>query len=466
MDLEAAQRALEDAKRRRALLAKILPEVSAVDKRPRPSTTSSTKVTPDGKKACTSEKKGEGTEIDLRPRALSFSEAEGNGHASSSESAAALKSSSSMDVEPTMARVKVQATPQNKPQTNTAAAPGDQQITYKPVKAADVKAFFSGIAKAESQEALDVALPPPGLVLPVPPVPQVLPSEVQNSLEEQHADFTTREEALMEELSDLSEEAFEQRVSAAIHHPLFPKFCHECGYVAVDDMAKNFAQAPETSTEEVCGFEMWLEEQGASNAQQAAAWGGTPQIATPHMPAAATTQALQVPEPARAVTPAVPVVSQQAALAPVVAQVALTAPPVSPVAPTVATPVVAQVAQAPTVTTAAKAPVGPVGPTVATAVVTQVAPAPAVTTATTAPVSPVAPTVATAVVAQAAPAPTPTLTTATAAPVGPVAPTVATAAVTQVAPTVTTATAVAPTVPTPVTAPAAAVGPVAHTHQW
>ena len=74
---QAAQRALEDARRRRALVAKIPPEGSAVDKRRRPSATNSTKVTPDGKKACTSQTVGGGEERDLQPRSLSFSEAEG-----------------------------------------------------------------------------------------------------------------------------------------------------------------------------------------------------------------------------------------------------------------------------------------------------------------------------------------------------------------------------------------------------
>ena len=74
---QAAQRALEDAKRRRALLAKIPPGGASVDKRPRPSATKSTKVTPDGKKACTSEPVAGDEEINLQPRSLSFSDAEG-----------------------------------------------------------------------------------------------------------------------------------------------------------------------------------------------------------------------------------------------------------------------------------------------------------------------------------------------------------------------------------------------------
>lgn len=317
-----------------------------------------------------------------------------------------------MDVEPTVAQMKAQATPQNKPQTNTAAVPDDQPITYKPVKASDVKAFFSGIAKVESQETLP-ALPPPGLVLPVPPVPQVLPSEVQKSLEEQQEKYTTREDALLEELFDLSEEEFQQRVSAAVHHPLFPKFCHDCvdRFIAVEVIAEQFGKAPETSTEELCGFEMWLEEQGASNAQQAAAWQDTPQIATPRMPVA-TAQAPQAPEPARPVTSAAPVVKTPKATA-----------PVHPVTPAVAAPVVAQVATTPAVNTSTAAPVGPAAPAVATPAMAPVATTSA-TTSTAAPVGSAAdtPSVTPAAAPKALPlAPTPMVTTA--APVSPVAPT-------------------------------------------
>ena len=67
--LEAAQRALEDAARRRKLAAK-LAGGDGVDKRSRPPATHSTKVTPEGKKPCGCE------EAPIQPRVLSFSDAD------------------------------------------------------------------------------------------------------------------------------------------------------------------------------------------------------------------------------------------------------------------------------------------------------------------------------------------------------------------------------------------------------
>lgn len=65
--MEAAERALLDADRRRKLAARVAGLES--DKRDRPPPTASTKVTPDGKKVCS-------VPDDIQPRALSFSEAD------------------------------------------------------------------------------------------------------------------------------------------------------------------------------------------------------------------------------------------------------------------------------------------------------------------------------------------------------------------------------------------------------
>lgn len=66
--LEAAQRALRDASRRRKLAATVVS--NPADKRSRPPATSSTKITPDGKKQCSSSVVAD----DLQPRCLSFSD--------------------------------------------------------------------------------------------------------------------------------------------------------------------------------------------------------------------------------------------------------------------------------------------------------------------------------------------------------------------------------------------------------
>lgn len=65
--VEAAERALQDADRRRKLAARVAGLER--DKRDRPPATASTKVTPDGKKACS-------LPDEVQPRALSFSEAD------------------------------------------------------------------------------------------------------------------------------------------------------------------------------------------------------------------------------------------------------------------------------------------------------------------------------------------------------------------------------------------------------
>lgn len=66
--LEAAQRALRDASRRRKLAATVVS--NPADKRSRAPATSSTKVTPDGKKQCSSSVVAD----NLQPRCLSFSD--------------------------------------------------------------------------------------------------------------------------------------------------------------------------------------------------------------------------------------------------------------------------------------------------------------------------------------------------------------------------------------------------------
>ena len=66
--LEAAQRALRDASRRRKLAATVVS--NPADKRSRAPATSSTKVTPDGKKQCSSSVVAD----NLQPQCLSFSD--------------------------------------------------------------------------------------------------------------------------------------------------------------------------------------------------------------------------------------------------------------------------------------------------------------------------------------------------------------------------------------------------------
>ena len=66
--MEAAQRALQAAERRRKLAVKITGGGDGADKRERPMPTPSTKVTPEGKKPCND------FEGEVAPRALSFSD--------------------------------------------------------------------------------------------------------------------------------------------------------------------------------------------------------------------------------------------------------------------------------------------------------------------------------------------------------------------------------------------------------
>lgn len=69
---QAAQLALEAAERRQKLAARVLDE--SHDKRPRPAATSSTKVTPEGKKVCQVV-----SAPGIEPRKLSFSDADNAG---------------------------------------------------------------------------------------------------------------------------------------------------------------------------------------------------------------------------------------------------------------------------------------------------------------------------------------------------------------------------------------------------
>ncbi len=73
---QAAQLALEAADRRRKLAAK-LSGFCVDDKRPRPTPTPSTHVTPEGKKVCGST---ESLESDIQPRSLSFADADASGN--------------------------------------------------------------------------------------------------------------------------------------------------------------------------------------------------------------------------------------------------------------------------------------------------------------------------------------------------------------------------------------------------
>ena len=121
----------------------------------------------------------------------------------------------------------------------------DQTITYKPVTADGVKAFFSGIKRSSSMARLESQLPPAGVVLPPAPVPQILTKEIEDTKE-----VNDREDAILARLYKMDDTEFRSKVERVKAHALFSawvqdKECQEFG----------------GTVEDVCEFQMWLDEQ-------------------------------------------------------------------------------------------------------------------------------------------------------------------------------------------------------------
>lgn len=181
--------------------------------------------------------------------------------------------------------MRKQATPQNATPKGV-----DGPITYHPVKADAVKAFFGGTVKRANTSpsqpdlmACESQLPPTGVILPPAPVPQILPVEIQN----ENTDFNRREDALMTQLYKLDDVELQTRLQRAINHPLFKTYSTDMIQPECDDCPDllDFGSSP---IEDICSFELWLQSQGADITQQKAAWGDASQkpIAPPTAPVA------------------------------------------------------------------------------------------------------------------------------------------------------------------------------------
>ena len=160
--------------------------------------------------------------------------------------------------------VRAQATPQHasgQSQEHANAASNDHQrpITYKPVTADGMKAFFSGIKKSESTSStahLEANLPPPGIVLPPAPVPQILTQEVTaaNKVNE-------KEDAILTRLYKMDRTELEKLVEKTKAHPLFKAYCQDVIQPEHDDCTYLVHFGTTHVEEELCDFQMWLDYQ-------------------------------------------------------------------------------------------------------------------------------------------------------------------------------------------------------------
>ena len=170
------------------------------------------------------------------------------------------------------ARVQTQATPQNAHSTvTTAAAPQpkqavpDQPISYKPVTADGVKAFFAGIKRQATAE-LTQPTTPANIVLKPPPVPQILPCKIHAEVSQQAKEYEQREHTILTHLSKLAQCEITRLAQEAKQHPLIPLYMS--GLIQPeggDHSQRLFERDP---IDELCQFQIWLETQGADMANQ------------------------------------------------------------------------------------------------------------------------------------------------------------------------------------------------------
>ena len=186
-------------------------------------------------------------------------------------------------------------------------APGtkDDQITYKPVTADAMNAFFNGIPKkVKSEPSLvksepSLVPPPPDQVLQTPPLPQILPSEIQASAQENQDDHAKRQDELMQMLDEMDDVELKKCAAACRAHPLFQQYCSALECPGYPNPVEVFGSELSVMAEECCDFALWVEALGASEEQQAQALGTyetLPQPTADTAPAAESTPAVVTPK--------------------------------------------------------------------------------------------------------------------------------------------------------------------------
>ena len=273
------------------------------------------------------------------------------------EAKSSLPASSTSD-EAMVTRMRNQATPQHAHQpsndknkapaahTPASATADTDKLTWQPVTAESMKSFFKGIPKKQpSQETVDYmpaaaegTLPTLEFALPVPPVPQILPSEIEECHDKQVEEFFEEQDAILRELKNLSTEDLLKRGQAVRDHPFFWHWMNNVVQVQPEDMpyVEVFCTVLNTMPEEVCEFELWLKTQGFGLQQQAEALAEhqPPATAAGHPPSAAPVTA---PAAAEVQAPAAtPVTGQTKAEVGPVVQPPAAAPVTGPTVPTAA----------------------------------------------------------------------------------------------------------------------------------
>lgn len=187
-------------------------------------------------------------------------------------------------------------------------APGtkDDHITYKPVTADAVNAFFNGIPKkVKSEPSLvksepSLVPPPPDQVLQTPPLPQILPSEIQASAQENQDDYTKRQDELLQILGEMDDVELKKCAAGCRAHPLFQQYCSALACPECPNPAEVFGSELSVMAEECCDFALWVEALGASDfeqqAQALATYETLPQPTTDTAPAAESTPTVVTPK--------------------------------------------------------------------------------------------------------------------------------------------------------------------------
>ena len=164
---------------------------------------------------------------------------------------------------PAPAVMRQQATPQHQAcagAANVVKRPDSQEtILYKPVTADGVKAFFDGIKKASTynMDHLEANLPPPGVVLQPAPVAQILPTEIEES-QQIDEERNKKEDAILTRLYKMDDVEIVAKVEKSKQHPLFEIYKQEI----LADLAECTTQwGAECPHEDLCHFDMWLEDQ-------------------------------------------------------------------------------------------------------------------------------------------------------------------------------------------------------------
>lgn len=157
--------------------------------------------------------------------------------------------------------LRAQATPQHAIKTQPSLTQPQSEV------AADGEGTaFGGIAKASTADLdPEKLLPPHGIVLAVPPVPQILPSEIDRETE-----YNRREDAELTRLYKMDSVQLEREAATAKAHPLFQQWMIEEIQPEHDDtqFLLDFFNTNDNENicENICSFTMWLKTQEAEQA--------------------------------------------------------------------------------------------------------------------------------------------------------------------------------------------------------